>query len=256
MFYNPGRIAPTVQPPNLPESQVKTCRRCDQWKPPRAHHCRTCSNCILRMDHHCHWVNNCIGPYNQKHFILFLFYTGVGAGILAIVTILPGFLFFWTCTQRELGIAMVNWHRTLLGAFGALQGVFFAHFCYEFLSDQVESMQDNQTTIESLKDVFGEPIGFDECAKLIFGKEISVLWLTPLVDPDNDIHLIEYLYSHRERRMRNFLEYDESYKKNYLKKQEAFMKPSIANMIVVVLFGAFFVYRFFIFQSGPQVTIE
>ena len=32
------------------------CRRCEAFKPPRAHHCKTCKRCIMKMDHHCVWT--------------------------------------------------------------------------------------------------------------------------------------------------------------------------------------------------------
>lgn len=51
------------------------CRRCDNFKPERAHHCMWCEKCVSKMDHHCPWVGNCIGEQNYKAFVLMLFYT-------------------------------------------------------------------------------------------------------------------------------------------------------------------------------------
>ncbi|EAL70262.1 hypothetical protein DDB_G0274739 [Dictyostelium discoideum AX4] len=55
----------------------KWCNKCNHQKPERAHHCRYCNRCVLRMDHHCQWLQNCIGLFNQKYFVLFLFYTSI-----------------------------------------------------------------------------------------------------------------------------------------------------------------------------------
>ena len=32
----------------------------------------------MKMDHHCPWINNCIGHFNQKFFILFVWYSFTG----------------------------------------------------------------------------------------------------------------------------------------------------------------------------------
>ncbi|EMC95436.1 hypothetical protein BAUCODRAFT_110937 [Baudoinia panamericana UAMH 10762] len=60
----------------LPLSQ-RWCRRCEIWKPPRAHHCKTCRRCILKMDHHCVWTANCVSHSILPHFVRFLFYAVV-----------------------------------------------------------------------------------------------------------------------------------------------------------------------------------
>ena len=93
MTTNPGAVPPDAQP--LPENHsqcipatndsttpspstnLRLCRRCKAYKPPRAHHCSICKRCVIKMDHHCPWVNNCVGIGNHKYFLLFVFYTFV-----------------------------------------------------------------------------------------------------------------------------------------------------------------------------------
>ncbi|WFD26462.1 protein S-acyltransferase [Malassezia nana] len=50
-------------------------------KPERAHHCRTCKTCILKYDHHCPWINQCVGLGNERYFILFMLWFGLGTMI-------------------------------------------------------------------------------------------------------------------------------------------------------------------------------
>lgn len=40
--------------------QHADCDKCQDVKPPRAHHCSVCKRCVFRYDHHCKWINNCV----------------------------------------------------------------------------------------------------------------------------------------------------------------------------------------------------
>ncbi|KAL1965766.1 hypothetical protein VTN77DRAFT_5087 [Rasamsonia byssochlamydoides] len=53
------------------------CRKCEAYKPPRAHHCKVCQRCIPKMDHHCPWTRNCVSHFTFPHFVRFLFYAVV-----------------------------------------------------------------------------------------------------------------------------------------------------------------------------------
>jgi palmitoyltransferase len=54
------------------------CLYCQQDAPPRSHHCKVCRVCILKRDHHCFFTNSCIGFFNQRYFIVHVFYIAIG----------------------------------------------------------------------------------------------------------------------------------------------------------------------------------
>lgn len=64
--------------------RYRFCSKCQQVKPPRAHHCAVCKRCVMRMDHHCPWVGNCIGFRTHKFFWTFLLYSWLGTTNCAI----------------------------------------------------------------------------------------------------------------------------------------------------------------------------
>ncbi|KAL3458446.1 DHHC palmitoyltransferase-domain-containing protein [Aspergillus heterothallicus] len=85
---NPGRIPNGWEPKDHKslkdgsDGRQRWCRRCEAFKPPRAHHCKTCRRCIPKMDHHCPWTSNCVSHFTFPHFIRFLFYAVVGMSYL------------------------------------------------------------------------------------------------------------------------------------------------------------------------------
>ena len=58
------------------------CKACKAPKPVRFHHCRVCKVCVSAMDHHCPWINCCLGHFNQRYFLLFLFYLVIGSAFM------------------------------------------------------------------------------------------------------------------------------------------------------------------------------
>ncbi|KAJ9180698.1 hypothetical protein P3X46_008911 [Hevea brasiliensis] len=85
ILTDPGSV-PSTYMPNIEDADstiheikrkggdLRYCRKCSHYKPPRAHHCRICKRCVLRMDHHCVWINNCVGHANYKAFFIFVVY--------------------------------------------------------------------------------------------------------------------------------------------------------------------------------------
>ncbi|CAD26994.1 similarity to HYPOTHETICAL TRANSMEMBRANE PROTEINS YN66_yeast [Encephalitozoon cuniculi GB-M1] len=123
----------------------KFCRRCNNYKPERAHHCSSCGYCIKKMDHHCFWINNCVNYDNQGHFIRFLFFTA-SANILIFVYV----------SIESAAILLFNHsleHRRdyyILVLSGMLSLVFLIMTAF-FLYLQMRLALSNTTFIEELK---------------------------------------------------------------------------------------------------------
>lgn len=165
------------------EENCNVCNVCKQPKPKRTHHCSVCKVCVHRLDHHCVWVNNCVGALNQKYFILFLFYTALSSAISLIIIALTVFMAYGQKFGRVdiIGIVSV--------VFVTFESILFLFFTGDFLMEQLESVRDNQTCIESYqfkRGVSKDPVkNFED----VFGKTFW-LWLFP-VRPDLTVNFLE-----------------------------------------------------------------
>ena len=59
-----------------------SCKKCNIFRPKRAHHCRYCNKCILDMDHHCFTLNKCIGKNNYRIYIKYLIFVELNTTLL------------------------------------------------------------------------------------------------------------------------------------------------------------------------------
>ncbi|KAG2487862.1 hypothetical protein HYH03_013578 [Edaphochlamys debaryana] len=140
------------------------CKRCQAWKPERAHHCSVTGRCVLKMDHWCIWVVNCVGLLNYKFFLLFIAWAGVGC-LLAFLLLLPSLLAFFRNDLRGpmapvIFIAdILSFAFSLsLGGFAAMHGQLLAANCttiemYE--KDRLHPWPYNKGFRRNFEEVFG-----------------------------------------------------------------------------------------------------
>ena len=56
------------------DGRTRFCKKCNMYKPDRAHHCKKLGKCVLEMDHFCPWIRNTVGFRNRKYFFLSVSY--------------------------------------------------------------------------------------------------------------------------------------------------------------------------------------
>lgn len=157
-----------------PQQGSRVCSRCTSIKFQHVHHCSTCARCIYMMDHHCPWVNNCVGLFNQKHFILFLFYT-------ALTSIFSGTSLafaFVRCSPRAARCDYDN-SDVMLGIILMFEAILFGLFTIIMLFDQFQAIFDNTPYIDALKNIRGASRSKMESLVQVFGEPFSFRWFLP-----------------------------------------------------------------------------
>lgn len=150
------------------------CNRCDTYRPPRAHHCRICKRCVRKLDHHCPWINNCVGEFNQKYFILFLFYIGL-TSIYAISFVIWSLVVFSKSTEAQVIHSIVI----------CIESCLFGIFVVTVFVDQMQSIVNDRSIIDQLKangnSSLNEPILPSKRVlfRRVFGPGPMIFWLLP-----------------------------------------------------------------------------
>ncbi|CAF3052351.1 unnamed protein product [Rotaria sp. Silwood2] len=128
----------------------------------------------FRLDHHCPWINNCVGEFNQKYFILFLFYIGL-TSLYVVSFIIWSLIIFPNKSEAQII------HSIVL----CIESCLFGIFVITVFVDQIQSIINDRSLIDALK--------LDESSRTsqrtlppkrvlfqnIFGSGPMILWLFP-----------------------------------------------------------------------------
>lgn len=156
---------------------VRFCRKCSHFKPPRSHHCSVCRRCVLKMDHHCVWVVNCVGAYNYKFFLLFILYTFLET-TLCTFALLPHFIAFFQDIGNHPDSAI--YLATTFVAF--VLNVAFSLSLLGFLILHTSLVTSNTTTIEAQEKKntprWRYDLGVRQNFEQVFGTN-RLYWLVP-----------------------------------------------------------------------------
>jgi len=174
------KINSTTSPAKRIEvDNLKKCNKCKAIKPLKTHHCKICQKCIYKMDHHCPWVNNCVGYYNQRHFILFLVYVGVGSAYSLLFHIVSG-LYLWNHgglpKDEKAGVLVVTYMVFFID-------LLFSMFSCILLLDQIDFLKENTTTIDKKMNNKFEKRSLTEALSEVFGERKSCRWMCPFKIP-------------------------------------------------------------------------
>ena len=174
-----GAAVASAMPKKPPSAQTtktpaprgrRICRRCNAYKPRRAHHCSVCRRCIIKMDHHCPWVNNCVGIGNHKYFLLFVFYTFVSC-TYSMTLVVTRFIQCLGVHRLSRGQCLDEPEHILNLVGLMVEALLFGLFTCCMMVDQWDVVMTNVTHIDRLKGETG--FGFlDDSSRMLGINEV------------------------------------------------------------------------------------
>ena len=126
---------------------------------------------------------------------------------------------------------------------GFIEGILFTFFCFELVQEQFESIGDNQTYVDDMKETFGKPMALIDCIMQSVGEDWK-WWLIP-TKPVLDINYFEKLYTIKQlKKLKDFDEddYDEDKKILAEVRRQSSVEKKIYVAMVGVSVAAWFTY--------------
>lgn len=136
-----------------------------------------------------------------------------------------------------------------------IEGILFSFFCFELLQEQFESIEDNQTYVDDMKETFGKPRSTMENLLYTLGLDWA-WWLLP-TRPVLKINYLEKLYTLKMlKKMKEFEDddFDESKKMLFHEKRLADIEKKIFGAICITIITVWFSYGRHVAQSWIDST--